>query len=125
MRLIARDDPGRAAAAQRFVEGDAWAPVLALAETTWVLNRWPAWLPSTGQWLPLVNAFKKPSEWRIYDIIFEAPKFEGDKQVNQAFVAVLHDGILTHRKEIMGAWRIALWGPMRRACRRRSFGASG
>lgn len=56
-----------------------------------------------GQWPPLVNASKKPGEWQTYDIIFEAPKFEGDKVVKQAAVTVIHNGVLTqHRKEIIG-----------------------
>ena len=56
-----------------------------------------------GQWPPLVNASKKPGEWQTYDIIFEAPKFEGDKLVKPAFATVLHNGVVTqHRKEIIG-----------------------
>jgi hypothetical protein len=56
-----------------------------------------------GQWPPLVNASKKPGEWQTYDILFEAPKFEGDKLVKPAFVTVLHNGVVTqHRKEIIG-----------------------
>jgi hypothetical protein len=57
-----------------------------------------------GQWPPLVNASKKPGEWQTYDIIFEAPSFEGDKLAKPAFVTVLHNGIVTqHRKEIIGS----------------------
>ncbi len=56
-----------------------------------------------GQWPPLVNASRKPGEWQSYDIIFEAPKFEGEKLVKPAFVTVLHNGVVTqHRKEIVG-----------------------
>lgn len=56
-----------------------------------------------GQWPPLVNASKRPGEWQSYDIIFEAPKFEGDKVVKPAFVTVLHNGVLTqHRQQIIG-----------------------
>lgn len=56
-----------------------------------------------GQWPPLVNASRRPGEWQAYDIIFEAPKFEGDKVAMPAFVTVLHNGIVTqHRKEIIG-----------------------
>ena len=37
VRLIVRDDPGQAAAAEQFVARGAWVPHLALAEATWVL----------------------------------------------------------------------------------------
>ena len=39
-----------------------------------------------GQWPPLVNASKKPGEWQTYDILFEAPKFEGEKLVKPGYV---------------------------------------
>ena len=32
-----------------------------------------------GQWPPLVNAARKPGEWQAYDIVFEAPRFDGEK----------------------------------------------
>jgi predicted nucleic-acid-binding protein len=38
VRLITRDDPRQASAADRFVEKGAWVSVLALAEATWVLG---------------------------------------------------------------------------------------
>ena len=37
VRLLARDDPEQAAAAESFVSGGAWISHLVLAETTWVL----------------------------------------------------------------------------------------
>ncbi len=37
VRLLARDDPKQAAAAESFVAGGAWVSHLVLAETTWVL----------------------------------------------------------------------------------------
>ena len=39
VRLIVRDDPRQAAAAESYIEGGVWASVLALAEATWVLVR--------------------------------------------------------------------------------------
>ncbi len=38
VRLIARDDPRQTAAAERFVAHGAWVPLIALAETVWVLD---------------------------------------------------------------------------------------
>ena len=38
VRLIMRDDARQAVAAEKFVEKGAWVPLLALAETTWVLG---------------------------------------------------------------------------------------
>ena len=56
-----------------------------------------------GQWPPLANAVRKPGEWNVYDIIFEAPKFEGEKLVKPAFITVFLNGVLLHnRKESMG-----------------------
>ena len=56
-----------------------------------------------GQWPPLVNAARKPGEWQMYDIVFEAPKFEGEKLVKPAYVTIFLNGVLTqHRKEIIG-----------------------
>jgi predicted nucleic-acid-binding protein len=37
VRLIARDDARQTAAAEAYIEKGAWVPVLALAETVWVL----------------------------------------------------------------------------------------
>jgi hypothetical protein len=56
-----------------------------------------------GQWPPLVNASKKPGEWQTYDILFEAPKFEGQKLAKPGYVTVIHNGVmLHHHKEIIG-----------------------
>jgi len=56
-----------------------------------------------GQWPPLVNPARKPGEWQAYDIVFEAPKFEGEKLVKPAYCTVFLNGVLLHnRKEPMG-----------------------
>jgi hypothetical protein len=56
-----------------------------------------------GQWPPLVNAARKPGEWQTYDIIFEAPRFEGNKLVRPAYQTVIWNGVVIHnRKEVMG-----------------------
>jgi predicted nucleic-acid-binding protein len=38
VRLIVRDDERQTAAAERFITGGAWVPLLVLAETVWVLS---------------------------------------------------------------------------------------
>lgn len=56
-----------------------------------------------GQWPPLANATRKPGEWQSYDIVFEAPKFEGGKLEKPAYATVFLNGVLLHnRKELMG-----------------------
>jgi hypothetical protein len=56
-----------------------------------------------GEWPPLVNAVHKPGEWNYYDVVFEAPKFEGDKLVKPGYLTVFLNGVVLHnRKEIMG-----------------------
>jgi hypothetical protein len=56
-----------------------------------------------GQWPPLVNAARKPGEWQTYDIVFEAPRLDGDKVLKPAFVTVFHNGVLVqNHHDIMG-----------------------
>jgi hypothetical protein len=56
-----------------------------------------------GQWPPLVNPARKPGEWQSYDIVFEAPRFEGTKLAKPAYLTVFLNGVLLHhRKELMG-----------------------
>jgi hypothetical protein len=56
-----------------------------------------------GQWPPLVSPARKPGEWNTYDILFEAPRFEGGKLTRPAFATVLYNGVMIHNhKELMG-----------------------
>jgi hypothetical protein len=56
-----------------------------------------------GQWPPLVTVPRPPGEWNVYDIVFEAPKFEGDKLVKPAYQTVFWNGVVVHNhKEVMG-----------------------
>jgi len=56
-----------------------------------------------GQWPPLVNATRKPGEWQSYDIVFEAPRFNGATLAKPAYLTVFLNGVLLHnRKEISG-----------------------
>lgn len=47
------------------------------------------------QYMPLVNATRKPGEWQTYDIIYTAPVFDEDGNLQYpARVTVLHNGVL-------------------------------
>ncbi len=59
-----------------------------------------------GQYPPLVNASRKPGQWQTYDIVFEAPVFDGERVVKPAYVTVFHNGVLVHHRQ-------AFLGPMR------------
>lgn len=49
-----------------------------------------------GQYPPLVNPTRKPGEWNTYDIVFQAPHFEGDKVVQPAYETIFFNGVLVH-----------------------------
>lgn len=56
-----------------------------------------------GQYPPLVNASRRPGQWQSFDIVFEAPRFEGEKLVKPAYFTVFHNGVLVHhRQEVIG-----------------------
>lgn len=57
-----------------------------------------------GQYPPEVNACRAPGEWQSYDIIFEAPRFDSEGNLETpAFVTVLHNGVVVHnRREFLG-----------------------
>jgi len=57
-----------------------------------------------GEYPPLVNAARRPGEWQTYDIVFEAPRFNGAMVVSPAYVTVFWNGVLVqHRRPIMGS----------------------
>ena len=50
-----------------------------------------------------MNAVRRPGEWQSYDIVFEAPRFEGGTVAKPAYLTVFLNGVLLHnRKELMG-----------------------
>lgn len=56
-----------------------------------------------GQYPPLVNACRKPGEWQTYDILWTAPRWEGETLASPAYVTVLHNGlVLHHHKALQG-----------------------
>lgn len=55
------------------------------------------------QTIPLVNAMRPTGEWQHYDIIYTAPRFDGEKRVSPGYVTVLHNGVLVQNyTEITG-----------------------
>lgn len=55
------------------------------------------------QHMPLVNAMRPPGEWQTYDILFTAPKFDGDELTEPGYITVLHNGVVVqHHVEIQG-----------------------
>jgi len=63
-----------------------------------------------GQWPPLVNASRRGGEWQSFDIVFEAPRFDGNKLVRPAYVTVFHNGVLIHhRRQIVGPVAHGRW----------------
>jgi hypothetical protein len=52
-----------------------------------------------GQNPPLVNACRKPGDWQSYDIIFRAPRFDGETLVSPAVLTLLHNGVLVQNAE--------------------------
>jgi hypothetical protein len=55
------------------------------------------------QTIPLVNATRAPGEWQVYDIIYKAPRFDGETRLSAGYVTVLHNGVLVqNHTEIAG-----------------------
>ena len=56
-----------------------------------------------GQFPPLVNACRKPGEWQTYDILFVAPRFEGQGVIAPAYVTVIQNGVVVqHHRALQG-----------------------
>jgi hypothetical protein len=61
-----------------------------------------------GVWPPLVNPARPKGDWNVYDILFEAPRFDGDKLVKPAYATVVFNGVLVqNHKAFLGStvWR--------------------
>jgi hypothetical protein len=64
-----------------------------------------------AQYPPLVNACRKAGDWQTYDIVFEAPRFEGEKLLKPAFITLFHNGVLVHNhQQLIGRVRHAALG---------------
>ncbi|MER3499119.1 MAG: DUF1080 domain-containing protein [Chitinophagaceae bacterium] len=56
------------------------------------------------QYMPAVNACRKPGEWQTYDIIFTAPQFNSDSTLKSpARITVLQNGVLIQNN-------VSVWG---------------
>lgn len=54
-----------------------------------------------GQYPPRVNPMRPPGEWQVYDIVFEAPRFEGDKLTSPAYLTVFFNGVMVHNRQVL------------------------
>jgi hypothetical protein len=52
-----------------------------------------------GQTPPMVNACREPGKWQSYEIVWFAPRFEGEKLVSPARLTLFHNGILVHHNQ--------------------------
>ena len=68
-----------------------------------------------GEFPPLVNACRKPGEWQTYDIVWQGPRFEGERLARPACVTLLHNGVLVQdHQALIGPTshrRVAPWVP--------------
>jgi hypothetical protein len=54
-----------------------------------------------GEFPPLVNACRKPGEWQAYDIIWTAPRFNGEQLAAPAYLTMLFNGVLVHNHQAL------------------------
>ncbi len=56
-----------------------------------------------GQFPPAVNACRKPGEWQTYDVMFVAPRFDGNRLIAPAYMTVIHNGVVVqYHKALQG-----------------------
>ncbi|MBE65543.1 MAG: hypothetical protein CMQ30_02590 [Gammaproteobacteria bacterium] len=57
------------------------------------------------QYPPLVNASRPPGEWQAYDIVFKAPIYNRDGELESpAYITLIHNGVLVlNHAEILGS----------------------
>ena len=57
-----------------------------------------------GVYPPMVNPCLPDGEWNTFDLVFEAPKFEGEKLVKPAFLTLFFNGVMVHnRAQLLGS----------------------
>ncbi|MFO0966418.1 MAG: DUF1080 domain-containing protein [Gemmataceae bacterium] len=65
---------------------------------------------------PRENASKAPGEWQVFEVTFQAPRFDakGKKTANAKFLKVVHNGVVIHENvEVKGPTTAALGGAER------------
>ncbi len=56
-----------------------------------------------GEYPPLVNACCQPGQWQVYDILWQAPRFNGVDLLSPAFITIMHNGVVVHHHiELIG-----------------------
>jgi hypothetical protein len=56
-----------------------------------------------GLYPPMVNPCMPEGQWNTYDLVFEAPKFDGDKLLKPAFITLFFNGVMVHnRAQLLG-----------------------
>ena len=57
-----------------------------------------------GLYPPMVNPCLPEGQWNSFELVFEAPRFAGEKLVKPAFVTLFFNGVLAHnRVELLGS----------------------
>lgn len=57
-----------------------------------------------GLYPPMVNPCRPEGEWNSYDIVFKAPKFDGQQLVRPAFLTLFFNGLVVHdHVELLGS----------------------
>lgn len=57
-----------------------------------------------GAYPPMVNPCRPEGEWNAFDLVFEAPRFEGEQLLKPAFLTLFFNGVMVHnRVELLGA----------------------
>jgi hypothetical protein len=57
-----------------------------------------------GLYPPMVNPCLPEGQWNSFDVVFEAPRFDGDKLVKPAFLTLFFNGLVVHnRAQLLGA----------------------
>lgn len=68
-----------------------------------------------GEFPPLVNACRKPGEWQTYDIVWQGPRFEGERLSRPDCVTLMHNGVLAqYHQALIGPTshrKVAAWVP--------------